>query len=227
MPRLTELIAKPFWNAHRDIMAHRHSEYTAKGGRGSAKSSFFGGIEIPLLIKKNPLVHAIVLRKVANTIKNSVYSQIGWGINVLGLSNEFEKKRSPFAYIYKPTGQQILFLGLSDNTNLKSIKPEFGYFGIIWYEELDQFAGPAEIRSVNQSILRGGDKYWQFKSYNPPKSRDNWVNVDILQDRPQRLVVTSNYLDIPKTWLGDEFLLEAEQLKKKDQTFMLMSTWVK
>ena len=214
MPRLTEQIAKPFWSAHRDIMRHGHTEYIMYGGRGSAKSSFIG-LEILLLIKKNPDCHAIIFRKIGNTLSKSVYSQIGQCIDRLGLAGEFEQRTSPFSYIYKPTGQQILFFGLQDKDRLKSINMPFGYFGISWFEELDQFSGPAELRSVNQSILRGGPKYWQFKSYNPPKSRDNWVNIDILVDRPQRFKCASNYLDIPKQWLGEEFLLEAEQLKKE------------
>ena len=59
---------------------------------------------------------------------------------------------------------------------IKSIKPEFGYIGILWLEELDQFAGPEEVRSIQQSAIRGGDEAYRFKSFNPPRSKINWAN---------------------------------------------------
>jgi PBSX family phage terminase large subunit len=116
---------------------------------------------------------------------------------------------------YKKTGQKILFMGVDDKSKIKSIKLPFGYVGIVWYEELDQFAGMHEIRNVNQSLLRGGSEYWCFYSFNPPKSRDNWVNVEQLTDDTDRLVDHSTYLQVPAAWLGDQFILEAEKLKEQ------------
>ena len=101
---------------------------------------------------------------------------------------------------------------------VKSIKLPFGYVGIVWYEELDQFSGMEEIRNLNQSLLRGGETYWVFASYNPPKSRNNWVNEEILNEYPDRLVHKTTYLDVPREWLGEQFLLEAEKLKAKNET---------
>ena len=55
------------------------------GGRGSAKSSFVGGIRIPLSMMEDPDIHVVVLRKVGNTIKNSVLPQIVWGLEQMGI----------------------------------------------------------------------------------------------------------------------------------------------
>ena len=52
-----------------DILDHKHTHYIGAGGRGSTKSSFFGGIAIPLIIVNNPLVHAVCFRKIGNTIQ--------------------------------------------------------------------------------------------------------------------------------------------------------------
>ena len=101
---------------------------------------------------------------------------------------------------------------------VKSIKLPFGYVGIVWYEELDQFSGMEEIRNLNQSLLRGGEKYWVFASYNPPKSRNNWVNEEVLSEYPDRMVHKTTYLSVPRSWLGDQFILEAEKLKAKNGT---------
>lgn len=214
---IADCIARSFDSVFWDVQDHGHTFYWLPGGRGSTKSSFVG-IEVPLLLMQHPQCHAVVLRKVGNTIKNSVYPQIQWGIEQLGVADRFKYITSPHEIMYKATGQKILFFGVDDPMKVKSIKLPFGYVGIVWYEELDQFGGMEEIRNLNQSLLRGGEKYWVFASYNPPKSRNNWVNEEILNEYPDRLVHKTTYLDVPRAWLGEQFLLEAEKLKAKNET---------
>ena len=214
---IADCIARSFDSVFWDAQDHGHTFYWLPGGRGSTKSSFVG-IEVPLLLMQHPQCHAVVLRKVGNTIKNSVYPQIQWGIEQLGVADRFKYITSPHEITYKATGQKILFFGVDDPMKVKSIKLPFGYVGIVWYEELDQFSGMEEIRNLNQSLLRGGEKYWVFASYNPPKSRNNWVNEEILNEYPDRLVHKTTYLDVPREWLGEQFLLEAEKLKAKNET---------
>ena len=51
--------------------------------------------------------------------------------------------------VYKKTGQKILFRGADKVQKLKSTKVTHGYIRYIWYEELDEFCGMKEIRSIN------------------------------------------------------------------------------
>jgi PBSX family phage terminase large subunit len=118
--------------------------------------------------------------------------------------------------MYKHTGQKIFFRGADDPLKIKSIKPERGYIGITWFEELDQFDGEEEIRNILQSTNRGGSVFWNFFSFNPPKSRDNWANQYAEQIRDDRLTVHSTYLDVPVDWLGEQFFIEAEILKSQN-----------
>ena len=209
-------ISPSFDDVFYDIQEHKYTHYWLAGGRGSTKSSFIG-LTIPLLLMQNPNCHVVVLRKVRNTVKNSVFPQIQWGIDTLQMTGKFRAITSPHEITYTLTGQKILFFGLDDPAKVKSIKLPFGYVGIVWFEELDQFSGMEEIRNVLQSLLRGGEKYWVFCTYNPPKSRNNWVNEEIIQARPDRLVHHSTYLDVPREWLGEQFFLEADTLKNKNE----------
>ncbi len=110
-----------------DIMNHGHTHYIGAGGRGSTKSSFYGGIVIPLLIVNYPGVHALCFRKVGNTIQTSIYAQVVWGIYQLGLESLFHiPKTYSSPIVYKPTGQKILFMGLDDPNKVKSVKLPFG-----------------------------------------------------------------------------------------------------
>lgn len=205
------VVGRAFVDLNRNIQPN--IAYVLEGGRGSLKSSFWS-LKIIELIKNNPNVHACITRQVAGTLKDSVYAGMKWAINELGLTDEFEYKVSPLEIRYKKTGQTIYFRGLDDETKLKSIKPEFGYIGILWKEEKDQMKGPEAERSVNQSVLRGGDLSWDFSSYNPPKSKDNWVNREKLIPNPNRVIHHSTYQEAPPEWLGKKFLEDAEHLRE-------------
>lgn len=199
--------------AIRDIRDKKHLEYVFKGGRGSTKSTTVG-MTIVELMKNNHDIHAVVCRKVGNTIKDSVYNKIKWAIGKQEFTEEFDSKLSPMEITLKATGQKIYFRGADDPDKIKSINPEFGYIGILWFEELDQFSGPKEIRKIEQSVIRGGDLAWIFKSFNPPKTMNNWANKYVLEPKENRIVHSSTYLDVPKGWLGQPFIDEAEHLKE-------------
>ena len=203
-----------------DVLAHGHTHYVGAGGRGSTKSSFFGGICIPLLLIAYPNVHAVCFRKVGNTIQTSIHAQISWGIYQLGLENLFKiPKTYSSPIVYTPTGQCIYFMGMDDPNKVKSIKTQFGYIGITWWEELDQFAGESELRKVLQSTMRGGDLFWDFRTFNPPISKLNWANqyAEDAELLDNTLVVRNTYMDVPIDWLGAQFVEEAEELRKRNE----------
>lgn len=214
---LTDCIGPAFYNVHNDIKNHKHTYYDLTGGRGSLKSSFIS-IEIVqgLMKKENANKHAVVYRRVGDTLETSVFSQIEWAIDKLGVSHLWKLTKSPMRAIYLPTEQRIIFKGLDHAQKSKSIKVPFGYIGYLWFEEFDEFAGEEEIRKVQQSVIRGGDEFIVFKSMNPPKSRQNWANDYIEKEkiRSDTLVSQTTYLTSPKEWLGQQFIDDAEWLKE-------------
>ena len=210
--KLSELISPAFFDVHRQIKAGKVTELLAKGGRGSTKSSYIS-LELILQLLLHPQCHAIVLRKVDKTLRTSVYAQICWAIAALGLGSRFKCTVSPMECTYRPTGQKILFFGMDDPGKLKSLKVPFGYIGLLWFEELDQFDGSEQVRNVEQSCLRGGPYALTFKSFNPPASARSWANRYALEQRPGKLVHHSTYQTTPAQWLGPRFLADAEHLQ--------------
>ena len=214
MISLKQLVAPSFYEIHRYLKESKYTHYWLKGGRGSTKSSFIS-LEVILGIMKDPQANAVVLRKVGQTLQGSVYEQLQWAVSVLGVEGYWVSKLSPLEMKYVADGREnkIVFRGADKPKKIKSTKFRKGYCKYVWYEEVDEFGGMEEIRTINQSLLRGGSDFVVFYSYNPPQSQSNWVNEEILKQRDDRLVHHSTYLTVPPEWLGQQFLIEAEHLK--------------
>ncbi len=210
--KLSSVLSPAFREVHNSIKNGEHNQYVLKGGRGSAKSSF-ASVEVLLQIVKHPDVHAVVMRKVANTLRTTVFAQYAWAVAALGLQDDFKMTVSPMELVYKKTGQKIMFFGADDPGKIKSIKTAFGYIGILHFEELDQFGGEEEVRSIEQSILRGGEYALEFKTFNPPKTKNNWANKYCLINKPGQLIHHSTYKTTPREWLGERVIDDAEHLK--------------
>lgn len=218
---LKSIIAPSFHEVHKDIKQNLHTHYWLKGGRGSTKSSFIS-IEIVLGImkdaSKNIMSNAVVFRRVKDVLRGSVFEQMLWAIEKLGVLPEWEVTYSPLKLTYKVTGQVILFKGADNPKKVKSIKVSKGYIKYLWYEEVDEFESYDKIRNINQSIMRGGPKFYVFYSFNPPESQRNWCNQEVLEEREDKYISSTTYLTVPKEWLGEQFIIEAEHLKKVNIT---------
>lgn len=211
--RISEVIASNFKELHRDFKTDEATEYILRGGRGSTKSSFLS-LQICLGIVRDPEANAVIFRRFENEIRDSVFAQLQWAINILGMDELWRAYTSPFRLVYEPTGQMILFKGADNPKKLKSLKLAKGYLKFGWFEEVDQFSGMDEVRNIQQSIFRGGNqKQVALFSYNPPKSSRSWINEEVKQPKPGRIVHSSTFLTVPPAWLGKTFLEHAEHLK--------------
>ena len=214
--KLTEVIAPSFYDLHRDVVSGAHTYYKLDGGRGSTKSSFVGS-EIILGMMKDAqageLTNAVVFRRYKENLHDSVYEQLMWAIDKLGVSHKWRGTVSPLRITYIPTGQVILFRGADKVKKAKSIKVSKGYIKWLWFEELDEFENAEKIRSIQQSVVRGGARFTVFYSYNPPKSQRSWVNDPIEWGKPGIVCHHSTYLTVPREWLGEQFIMDAEHLR--------------
>lgn len=215
-------IASSFVDLNRWIDERKYREYYVEGGRGSTKSSFISEKIIELL-ENNPRMCCVVLRKVKDTMKDSVFSQLEWAIDNLSetyphLKDRWHLTKSPMEMTNLVTGQKIFFRGADDYGKIKSLKPPKDmYIGITWYEEFDQFAGMNEVRKINQSLIRGGEDFIQFYSYNTPASTNHFVNKEKIIPKDTRLVHLSDYRSVPSEWLGKAFNDEADYLKEVNE----------
>lgn len=212
---------RKLWSDHynalsRDIDLEAHGEYWLKGGRGSGKSGFIARKLVQGLMRHRE-ASALVCRKVARTLRQSVYAELSRVIREMGLGTVCRFRLTPLEIDFS-TGQRILFAGADDPEKLKSIALERGYFGYLWFEELAEFEGMEDINTIRASVFRGesGQRPLTFCSYNPPASANSWVNREALMPNPDRLVHHSTYLDLPRRWIGERFIADAEAMARSD-----------
>ena len=215
-------IGKAFVDVNRDIDERKHYEYWLEGGRGSVKSSFWSEKLIELL-ENDERKCALLIRKVGNTLKDSVYSQTQWAIDKLAetyphIANNWKATKNPLEIVNAKTGQIIYFRGADDPVKIKSIKPPKGkYIGIVVYEEFDQMNGMNEVGTIDRSVIRGGEDFIMLRVYNTPTSSQHFVNKEKRIPKADRLVHRSTYLDVPREWLGSKFFDEAEYMKSVNE----------
>ena len=212
---LTDHIAPIYYDLDDDIKAAKHDYYRLPGGRGSAKSSFVS-LEIVDGVMKDHSgqSNAIVFRRYGTTLRDSCYSQIQWAVDQLGVSQYWQSSVSPMQFTFIPTGAQILFRGLDDSSKIKSIRPKHGTFRYVWIEEFSELPGVNFTRNVLQSVVRGGDTFAIFQTFNPPQSISNWANVYVETDDDRAITLRTTFLDVPREWLGEMFYSEAEKLQQ-------------
>lgn len=83
-----------------------------KGSRASKKSATMALWCIVSMIKY-PDANLLVVRKTYRTLKDSCFAQLKWAMRRLGVEQWFKCTESPLEITYRPTGQKILFRGLT------------------------------------------------------------------------------------------------------------------
>lgn len=208
---------KTFWKAVND---DQYLEYVLKGGRGSAKSTHIA-IRIIKEVMQHP-VTALAVRKVGNTLAESVFEQLKEAITMLGVENYWQVNKSPLKLTYTPRGNSIIFRGADDPNKIKSIKMSRFPLSILWIEELAEFKTEDEVSMIKNSVLRAelpeGLRYMIFYSYNPPKRKQSWVNKKYeTQFLPNNVFVFhSTYKDNP--YISHAFIEEAENTKQRNKS---------
>lgn len=217
--KISELLPKAFHSVWRASLNSDILHVVTKGGRGSGKSSDIAHIIIQLMMRYP--VNAVAIRKVDNTLEQSVFEQLKWAINEQYVTHLWKVNKSPLKLTYLPTGNYIVFRGAQEPERIKSLKDSKFPFAIAWIEELAEFKTEDEVKTITNSLLRGelddGLFYKFFYSYNPPKRRSSWVNKKYeTVTLPQNTYVHhSTYLDNP--YISKEFIEEAKSTKERNE----------
>ena len=217
--KLSELLPPKFHDVWRKSVATEILNIVCSGGRGSGKSSNVAHIITQLLMRQG--VNAVGIRKIDNTLEQSIYEQMKWAIEEQHVSHLFKFNKSPLKVTYLPRGNYMVFRGAQYPERIKSLKDSRFPFAIAWVEELAEFRTEDEVTTITNSLLRGeldeGLQYKFFFTFNPPKRKQSWVNkkYGTQFQAGNTYVHHSTYLDNP--FIAKEFIKEAEETKKKNE----------
>ena len=194
-----------------------------KGGRNSFKSSVISLLLVYMIIKfivKKDKANIVIIRKVANTIRDSVYLKIQWALGKFGILNDFSCTVSPFKITHLKTGSSFYFYGQDDFQKLKS--NDIGNIIAVWYEEAAEFAKAEDFDQTNVTFMRQKhpdcDLVRFFWSYNPPRNPYSWINkwAEELKTNDDYLIHESSYRDDELGFVTDQMYADIQRIKEND-----------
>ena len=141
------------------------------GGSSSGKSYFLAQRAVIDVAKGYR--NYLITRKVAATIKKSVFNEVVKAISFFKLSKYFNINKGDLV-ITCVNGYQILFVGLDDQEKVKSITPSKGVITDVWEEEAteDEYEDSKQL----DKRLRGPSRYPKrhIMSFNPIL-QEHWI----------------------------------------------------
>lgn len=194
-----------------------------KGGRNSFKSSVIVLKLVYMMLRYNIVgetANIVIIRKVANTIRDSVFNKVWWALSLFGIDRQFSKTVSPFKIVHKKTGSTFYFYGQDDFQKLKS--NDIGNIIAVWYEEAAEFASQEDFDQSNVTFMRQKHpraKFVQFFwSYNPPRNPYSWINewFESIKTNKNYLAHSSTYLDDKLGFVTEQMLEDIERIKEND-----------
>lgn len=197
-----------------------------KGGRNSFKSSVIVLKLVYMMfryIKAKETANVVVIRKVANTIRDSVFNKVWWAIGMFGATGRFDKTVSPFKITHKKTGSTFYFYGQDDFQKLKS--NDIGNIIAVWYEEAAEFSNQEDFDQSNVTFMRQKHpraKFVQFFwSYNPPRNPYSWINewFESIKTHDDYLAHSSTYLDDKLGFVTEQMLKDIDRIKENDYDY--------
>lgn len=194
-----------------------------EGGRNSFKSSVISlwlAVKMLGYIQKGEKANFVIIRKVANTIRDSVFLKMQWALEKLGIADKFKATVAPFKITHNQSGSTFYFYGQDDFAKLKS--NDILDIVAVWYEESAEFESKEEFDQSTATFARQKhplEEYVKFFwSYNPPRNPYNWINEwsEELKSEPNYLVHKSSYRDDKLGFVTEQMLEEINRIKRND-----------
>ncbi len=180
------------------------------GGRSSSKTRDTACQLVRLVDHVGVRMRVLCTRRFQNRIQDSVYTELKWAINHLGLAAEYEIQKTTI--IHRATGSEFIFYGIE--RNLEDIKGTSDV-DILWVEEAEKLTedqwiviGPTIRKEDSLAILL----------FNPKFVTDYvWKNF-VVNTPPHTVVHQINYTQNP--FLSQKALRDIAAMRERDpETF--------
>lgn len=178
------------------------------GGAGSGKSVAAAQKMIIRMLEEKGHKF-LVVRKVANTMRNSVFSLLRGTIADWGLSELFQINKSDMDITCK-NGNQIIFAGLDDVEKLKSVHGITG----MWLEEASEML-QEDFQQLDLRLRGQTRNYKQIMISFNPIDITHWLKKVFFDNKkPNSTVIHTTYRN--NAFIDDEYKHTLEALKDQD-----------
>ena len=185
---MIKIIGKCFGNVW--FTNTKNIRYRLLKGARNCKKSYNMSYEAVFKILSDPRKNILFVRAQDVDNRDSTFAAVCKAIADLGLEDFFKTNTQPLRITYKPTGQTILFRGMSNPTSLNSLTFATGFLTDCYIEEAFEIDSWDAFVKLDQSI-RAGMGY---------DEDGNLIELDI----PQQITMMFNAWS-DQTWLYNEF----------------------
>ncbi|TYC49617.1 PBSX family phage terminase large subunit [Weissella muntiaci] len=193
--------------AYAPLFTDKRKYIVYKGSRGSGKSEAVAR-KVIFDIVTLPYVNWLVVRRFANTNRQSTFTLLQKVATKMGVGNLFKFNSSLPEITYKPTGQKILFRGADKPLSITSISVEVGNLSRLWVEEAYQLELEESFQTIDESmrgIIDDPNGFYQIVITFNPWSERHWLKGRFFDDPASNtLSLTTTYKDNP--FLDDEYV---------------------
>ena len=199
-------LKKIFGKGYNDVIKSRKFYVIVRGGKGSKKSKTIA-LLIIMRMMQYPMANTVCIRKSYNALKDSMFTDLLWAIDRLGVTDWWEVRRSPLELELKHTHQVILFRGLDKAEKLGGLTVRHGYLCWMWIDEFYEITDEEEFIKA-QMGLRGymppETGLWKqvFCTFNP-WSEHTWIKKRFF-DEPHDNVLAKVTTYKCNEWLSNE-----------------------
>ena len=201
---MTEIkLSKLVGGGYADFWRCKKRYRVIKGSRGSKKSTTCALWYI-IHLMAYPEANLLVVRRYANTLRDSCFAVLNWAIDRLGVTQYWKVTKSPLELTFIPTGQKIIFRGLDDGLKITSITVTHGVLCWTWLEECYEIENEEDFNKLEMSI-RGQLPKGLFKQYTftfNPWSEHTWLKRRFF-DTPDDDVFTKTTTYKVNEWLDE------------------------
>jgi phage terminase large subunit len=154
----------------------------------------------------------LALRKVATTVKRSIFQELKDVIYENNMEKEFRINKSDYTITHF-TGNEILCMGLDEPEKVKSIKGITG----MWLEEATDF-NPEDLNQLDIRIRGHKSNYVQYMLSFNPIDEHNWLKSRFFDNQdPKATTLKTTYKD--NEFLTDDDAAQIESYKTKNELF--------
>ncbi len=184
------------------------------GGAGSGKSNFAAWKTCNRTVTERGHTF-LCLRKVADTIKESIFAEIKGALIEMGCYHEFKINETEKTFLHIPTKNRIICKGLDEPEKIKSIKGITG----MWVEEATEFT-EEDFMQLDLRIRGEKPNYVQYIFTFNPISEDNIaVKKFVLAKDKDKDIVLVHTTHLDNHFLSDQDRQVLLDLKDKNPLF--------